>query len=249
MAESGWIQWTIILVLTALLLSFVVLAQVASKYSAAYIDAPKEVATFIDTVDFSIQENEDYDRDVAKVQRLEDKIRLGRLLREIQKGGDDLREELNGLLLAEGGTTLKTSARVLWAAKRSQLEDRVRRLDLLRMRFLVVYMSIRATTVDKPPVPPPPAPPLPADPEKIVAFTTPIKPTLTKSLTDSITRRPPLRRLTTQAIGHQDTMTRPHKKGWAGVVEELQTSPRMQQRHASIEQAMSQPLSPTQITP
>ena len=246
MAESGWIQWTIILVLTALSLSFVVLAQIASTYSAAYINAPKEIATFIDTVDFSIQENEDYDRDVAKVQRLDDKIRLGRLLREIQKGGDDLREELNGLLLAEGGTTLRTSARILWASKRSQLEERVRRLDLLRMRFLVVYMSVLTTAVEKPAQPPPPAPPLPSDPEKIVAFTTPLKPTLAKSLTDSITRRPPLRRLTTQAIGHQDTMTRPHKKGWAGVVEELQTSPRMQQRHASIEQAMSRPLSPTQ---
>lgn len=246
MAESGWIQWTIILVLTALSLSFVVLAQIASTYSAAYINAPKEIATFIDTVDFSIQENEDYDRDVAKVQRLDDKIRLGRLLREIQKGGDDLREELNGLLLAEGGTTLRTSARILWASKRSQLEERVRRLDLLRMRFLVVYMSVLTTAVEKPAQPPPPAPPLPSDPEKIAAFTTPLKPTLAKSLTDSITRRPPLRRLTTQAIGHQDTMTRPHKKGWAGVVEELQTSPRMQQRHASIEQAMSRPLSPTQ---
>ncbi|KFA46332.1 hypothetical protein S40293_06993, partial [Stachybotrys chartarum IBT 40293] len=137
MAESGWIQWTIILVLTALSLSLVVLVQIASAYSAAYMSAPKEVATFIDTVDFSVQENESYDRDVSKVQRLEDKIRLGRLLREIQKGGDDLREELNGLMISEGGTMLRMSARLLWASKRTQLEDRVRRLDLLRMRFLV----------------------------------------------------------------------------------------------------------------
>jgi hypothetical protein len=249
MVESGWIQWTIVLVLTALLLSFVVIAQVASTYSAAYINAPKEIATFIDTVDFSIQENEDYDRDVTKVQRLDDKIRLGRLLREIQKGGDDLREDLNALLLDEGGTTLRTSARLLWASKRPQLEDRVRRLDLLRMRFLVVYMSVLAAAVEKPTPTPaaPPAPPLPSDPEKIAAFTTPTRTAIQKSLTDSITRRPPLRRLTTQAIGHQDSMTRPHKRGWAGVVEELQTSPRMQQRHASIEQAMANP--PSSPTP
>jgi hypothetical protein len=249
MAESGWIQWSIILVLTALLLSFVVLAQVASTYSAAYINAPREIVTFLDTVDFSIRENEDYDRDIAKVQRLEDKIRLGTLLREIQKGGDDLREELNALLFSEGGTTLKKSARLLWASKRAQLEDRVRRLDMLRMRFLVIYMGVLAATIEKPtPAPPPPAPPLPTDPEKIsaAAFTTPTKPFLTKSLTDSITKRPPLRRLTTQAIGHQDTVTRPHKKGWAGVVEELQKSPRMQARHASIEQAMARPISPTE---
>ncbi|KFA74301.1 hypothetical protein S40288_08043 [Stachybotrys chartarum IBT 40288] len=215
MAESGWIQWTIILVLTALSLSLVVLVQIASAYSAAYMSAPKEVATFIDTVDFSVQENESYDRDVSKVQRLEDKIRLGRLLREIQKGGDDLREELNGLMISEGGTMLRMSARLLWASKRTQLEDRVRRLDLLRMRFLVVSL------------------------EKMSAYSTPIKPSLQKALTDSIIKRPPLRRLTTHAIGHQEHVARPHRKGWAGVVQELQTSPRMHQRHASIEQAMS----------
>ncbi|POR32671.1 Uncharacterized protein TPAR_07117 [Tolypocladium paradoxum] len=236
MAESGWLQWTIILVLTALFLSFAVIAQIVAAYSAAYMAAPQEVATFIDAVDFSIQENESYDRDVAKVQRLEDKIRLGRLLREIQKGGDDLREELNGLLISEGATTLRTSTRLLWASKRTELEDRVRRLDLLRMRFLVVYMGIITSIADKQP---PPAPPLPRNPEKMSAFMAPMKPKLHKSLTDSIVKRPPLRRLTTQAIGHNENVTTPHRKGWAGVVEELQTSPRMHQRHASIEQAMA----------
>ncbi|KFA46334.1 hypothetical protein S40293_06992, partial [Stachybotrys chartarum IBT 40293] len=71
------------------------------------------------------------------------------------------------------------------------------------------------------------------------AYSTPIKPSLQKALTDSIIKRPPLRRLTTHAIGHQEHVARPHRKGWAGVVQELQTSPRMHQRHASIEQAMS----------
>lgn len=236
MAESGWLQWTLVLSLTALFLSLVVVAQIVSAYSAAYMAAPREVATFIDSVDFSIQENESYDRDVAKVQRLEDKLRLGRLLREIQKGGDDLREDLNALLIAEGGTSLRTSARLLWASRRTQLEDRVRRLDLLRMRFLVVYLGIITSIADKNP---PPPPPMPRDPEKMAAFTTPVKPMLPKSHSEGFAKRPPMRRLTTQAIGHQDTVTKPHRRGWAGVVEELQTSPRMHQRHASIEQSMS----------
>lgn len=244
--DSGWLQWTLILVLTALLLSLAVLAQTVGAYWSAYVAAPREMATFLDTVDFSIQENESYDRDVAKVQRLEDKIRLGQLLREIQKSGDDLREELNALLLpAEDvtsgpGTTssaMRTSTRLLWASKRAQLEDRVRRLDLLRMRFLVVYLGIITSIADKQP---PPAPPLPRDPEKIGAFTTPSKPVLRKSLTESVVKRPPVRRLTTQAIGHQENMGNSGRQGWAGVVEELQLSPRMHQRHASIERSMSE---------
>lgn len=242
MSDSGLVQWAFILVLTALCLSLVVVAQVANAHWAAYMVAPKEVATFIDTVDFSIQENESYDRDVAKVQRLEDKIRLGQLLREIQKNGDDLREELNGLLISEDGATLKTSARLLWATHRSQLEDRVRRLDLLRMRFLVVYLGIISSIADKQP---PPPPPLPRDPEKIASFSTPTRPLKPspKSLNEQMTRRPPVRRLTTQAIGHQENVPRVGRNGWAGVVQELQTSPRMHQRHASIERAMT--MSPT----
>ncbi|KAJ3481807.1 hypothetical protein NLG97_g7729 [Lecanicillium saksenae] len=181
---------------------------------------------------------------MAKVQRLEDKIRLGQLLREIQKTGDDLREELNTLLIAAEDVTgsgtssaMRTSTRLLWAAKRTQLEDRVRRLDLLRMRFLVVFLGIITSVADKQP---PPPPPLPRDPEKIAAaFTTPSKPVLRKSLTDSVPKRPPVRRLTMQTIGHRESMATTGRQGWAGVVEELQLSPRMQQRHASIERSMS----------
>ncbi|CAM1500652.1 Fc.00g098140.m01.CDS01 [Cosmosporella sp. VM-42] len=239
MAESGSLQWTIILVLTALLLSFVVLAQLASVYTAAYLAAPHEIVTFIDTADFSIQENESYDRDVAKVQRLEDKIRLAQLLREIQKSGDDLREDLNGMLIEEGTTKLRTSARMLWATKRSQLEDRVRRLDLLRMRFLVVYMGVIASNAERPPAP------APKEPEKSISpFESPSRPMLPKGLVESIAKRPPLRRLTTQAIGHNEHVATQHaatpqRMGWAGVIHELQRSPKMHQRHSSIEQSMS----------
>ncbi|KAF4981565.1 hypothetical protein FDECE_17670 [Fusarium decemcellulare] len=239
MAESDLLQWTIILVLTALLLSAIVLAQIVSVYTAAYRAAPREIATFVDTADFTVQENEAYDRDVAKVQRLEDKIRLTHLLRDIQRTGDDLREDLNGMLLEEDTTTMRTVPRMLWASKRSRLEDRVRRLDMLRMRFLVVYMgAVASNTV---PERPPPPPPLPRDLEKSPVFQTPTRPTLPKGLMEGIVNRPPLRSVTTQAlVGHREHAPKqPHRKGWAGVVAELQTSPRMQQRHASIERAMS----------
>lgn len=220
---------TVLLLLTACLVSVFVLAQIATTYTTAYLAAPSEITTFIDTVDFSIQENESYDRDVAKVTRLEDKLRMGRLLREIQKCGDDLREDLNGLLIDEGGTRLRSSTRLLWAAKRKRLEERMRRLDLLRMRFLVVYMGLIAAkgTAEQAPA---------KDPEK--SYHTPkmqIRPSLPHALSEGITRKPPLRRLTTQAMGHNDHVGGTQKLGWAGVVAELQNSPLMHKRHASIE--------------
>ncbi|EWG40319.1 hypothetical protein FVEG_02761 [Fusarium verticillioides 7600] len=246
MAEFNLLQWTIILILIAVILSLIVLVQIISSYTAAYQAAPLEIATFLDTADFSVQENESYDRDVAKVQRLDDKIRLTRLLREIQKTGDDLREDINGVVIEEDTTKLKTSARLLWASKRSRLEDRVRRLDMLRMRFLVVYMGVVAsqtstTTHEKPSAPPPPPPLHTArDLEKPPVFRTPTRPALPRGLMEGIINRPPLRSLTTQAlVNHPEPIPKPSRKGWAGVVQELQTSPKMHQRHASIERAMS----------
>ncbi|PHH59596.1 hypothetical protein CDD81_2834 [Ophiocordyceps australis] len=238
MAEPfpDWLQWTMVLVMTALVLSLLVVAQVVAMYSTAYLEAPRDIALFIEAVDFSISENESYDRDVAKVQRLEDKMRLSQLLRQIQKCGDDLREQLNRLLIADGTTALRISARLLWASRRGDLEDRLRRLDMLRMRFLVVYLGIVTSMADKQP---PPPPPLPRSADKMLASLSPTIPTFHKSLNESIAKRPPLRRLTTQAIGHQEKVSTPHRKGWAGVVEELQTSPRMHRRHASIEQSMA----------
>ncbi|KAG9233894.1 hypothetical protein BJ875DRAFT_29737 [Amylocarpus encephaloides] len=229
---------TIFLLLTACLVSVFVLGQILTTYTSAYLVAPSEIQTFIDTVDFSIQENESYDRDVAKVQRLEDKLRMGRLLREIQKCGDDLREDLNILLIDEGGTRLRSSTRLLWAAKRGRLEERLRRLDLLRMRFLVVYMGLIAAKSTEQPA---------RDPEKQQHFDRPkmsSRPALAHALTEGIQRKPPLRRLTTQAMGHNDHVGERPKMGWMGVVAELQNSPLMHKRHASIENAMNSPRSP-----
>jgi hypothetical protein len=174
------------------------------------------------------------------VTRLEDKLNLGRLLREIQKCSDDLREDLNRLLINEGGTTLRSSQRLLWAARRTRLEERVRRLDLLRMRFLVVYMGLIAakSTTETTPA-------KDKDPEKSAAPKMPpkmqMRPNLPHALTESIARKPPLRRLTTQAMGHNDNVGGAQKVGWAGVVAELQRSPLMHKRHASIEISMANP--------
>jgi len=235
MADSDLPLLTILLLLTACLVSVLVLGQIATTYTAAYLAAPSEITTFIDAVDFSIQENESYDRDVSKVQGLEDKLRLGRLLREIQKCSDDLREDLNGLLIDESGTRLRSSTRLLWATKRKRLEESVRRLDLLRMRFLVVYMGLiaaRTTTTENAP---------PRDPEKNNTPRMAIRPGLPHALTEGTTRKPPLRRLTTQTMGHNDHSGGIQKLGWAGVVAELQNSPLMHKRHASIETAMASP--------
>lgn len=238
-SSSSSSQWVLVLSLTALLLSLAVLAQIASRYAKAYFDAPSEVSAFLDAVDSSIAENESYDRDIAKVQRLEDKLRLGRLLREIQRGGDALREELNGLVIGDDHPRLRVGARLWWAGYRLRLEDKVRRLDLLRMRFLVVHMGIIAGTATHQAAAKKDCGP--RDSEKATEKTpfTPRPGGLPKALVDSIKAKPPLRRLTVQAIGHQENVEGTHRKGWAGVVQELQRSPLLRERHASIEMAMS----------
>lgn len=234
MADSGWLQWAYILAGSATGMTIVMIAQAANSYWTAYRVAPQEVANFIDTLDFSIEENEGYDRDVSRVQRLEDKIRLNRLLREIQRIGDDLRDDLNRLVREESATTLRTSSRIMWASKRAQIEERMKRLDSLRMRFMMVYLGIITSVAEKQPPPPPPLP------EKTAAYTTPNRLSAKKSF-DDLPKRTPSRRLTTQAIGHHEHVETPQRSGWAGVVQELQMSPRMRARHASIEKLMESP--------
>ncbi|KAI1177679.1 hypothetical protein F4777DRAFT_188061 [Nemania sp. FL0916] len=232
MAEpSPSVVWSVVPLVGAVSLALGVVAPIVTTHTIAYYAAPREISAFVDAIDSSIQENESYDGDVAKVTRLEDKVRLDRLLREIQKQGDDLREELNRLVVEDGGTTLRTGARMLWAAHRKQLEERVRRLDMLRMRFLVIFMGIVATGAgdrakdaarnapkepEKPIPPPPPLPP-------------------------PVPRAAPMRRLTTQTMGYSEKTADEHRTGWFGVVAELQRSPILRQRHASIEAAMRSP--------
>ncbi|VBB75051.1 Putative protein of unknown function [Podospora comata] len=251
-------QWILMLALTTLVLSLAILSQLATCYARAYIDAPSEVSAFLDAIDSSIAENESYDHDIAKVKRLDDKLRLGKLLRDIQKAGDVLREALNALMEEREGekraAQLRTGARLLWASHRQELEDKVRRMDLLRMRFLVVHMGIissmasdtaamasrtngmviNASTRREPsqrPLPPA-SPPMTPEPP-------PLPPPL-RAFTDSpIKSKPPLRRLTVHSMGHPEAIEVPHRTGWAGVMQELQRSPVLRERHASIELAMS----------
>ena len=112
----------------------------------------------------------------------------------------------------------------------------MRRLDLLRTRFLVLYMGLLAAgsvVPDRPVV------------EKSPERSTPkmaLRPHLHHALTEGIVRKPPLRRLTTQAMGHSNThIGGAQKMGWASVVNELQMSPLMHKRHASIDAAMANP--------
>jgi hypothetical protein len=252
MSEIAVRDWTIVLVLTALCLSIVVLGQILTTSTSAYLAAPQEVNAFFDTIENSILENESYDLAVGKVVVLEDKIRLSRLLREIQRSGDDLREELNRLLEDDfdrnGTPVLRTSSRLLWASKKKTLEDRVRRLDQLRMRFLVLYMGVITTMSAKTVASPP------KDPEKSAVLHgtdengSPRR-ALAKALTEGITKQPLLRRLTTQAVGHNNDNAGVHKQNWFGVVQELQKSPKLQQRHASIETAMSRTPSASSTSP
>ncbi|KAH8811711.1 hypothetical protein F5884DRAFT_286323 [Xylogone sp. PMI_703] len=238
MADSN--PFVHVLPLTACIVSICVISQTAATYISAYLVAPSEIVVFIDAVDSSIQENESYDRDLGRVQKLEDKLRLERLLRDIQKTGDDLREDLNGMLIDDGGTRLRSSARVLWAVKKRHLEESIRRLDLLRMRFLVVYMGLIAA---KNPVPDPPSY---KELEKQRPVTPKKRPALPFGLAEAISEPPPLRRVTTQPMGHQAMGYNPlvgggAPQGWAGVVAELQSSPLMHKRHASIENGMGSP--------
>ncbi|KAI9742287.1 MAG: hypothetical protein M1818_004187 [Claussenomyces sp. TS43310] len=242
MAESDAPFVSLLILLTALLLSLSILTQTLSSYASAYISAPQEINTFIDAADFSIQENESYERDITIVQRLEDKLRLGRLLREIQRCGDDLREELNRLLIDgdKGGTRLRSRARLLWKSRRTGLEERVKRGDLLRMRFLVVYMGLVASNGTVASAPTTRDPEKSASERSVPKMT--IRPSLPHALTDGITRKPPpMRRLATPAMGHNEGVSGVHRMGWAGVVQELQRSPKMHKRHASIETAMGDP--------
>lgn len=252
MANTAGSQWTFILAITACFLSAVVILQTLSAFSKAYVAAPAEILTFVDAADSSVHENESYDRDVSRVQRLDDKRRLGRLLREVQKGGDDLREELNGLLQTDSGDLasdgysdlrdlrLRAPARLLWASKRKGLEDKLRRLDMLRMRFLVTYMGINVSMGAA------------GDHSKVerkssmresekspLSEVYPSRPQLPSGMGDAIKKqRSMLRRLSIQPARNSEKAVR--KPGWADVIRELQLSPLLHKRHASIERAMSE---------
>ncbi|KAK1829096.1 hypothetical protein QBC39DRAFT_263834 [Podospora conica] len=237
-------QWILLLSLTALLLSLVVLAHTASRYATAYLQAPGEVSAFLEALDSSISENETYNTDIAKLKRVDDKARLARILRDIQRGCDQLRDDLNSMLVGEVGSShahLRNGARMFWAGNRVGLEAKLRHLDLLRMRFLVVHMgfitsiaSEVATRQQEAHESETERPYHPLAAQRPSAFS--------RALTDSIRAKPPLRRLTAPAPGTPgppETVEGNHRRGWAGVVQELQRSPLLHKRHTSIEMSLT----------
>jgi len=248
-------QWVLLLSLTALLLSLVVVAHTASRYTTACLHAPGEVSAFLEALDASIAENETYNTDIAKLKRVDDKARLARLLRDIQKGCDGLREDLNGLLVGEVGSShpqLRNGARMFWAGHRVGLEGKLRRLDLLRMRFLVVHMGFitsiasEAATRQQEVAATAAAAAAAAETERPYhPLAAPRPSPFSRALTDSIKAKPPLRRLTAPPPGtppgpsQQESVEGNHRRGWAGVVQELQRSPLLHKRHTSIEMSLT----------
>jgi hypothetical protein len=245
MAQGDSYLILLLILVTALSLSLVILVQSATFYYQAYLSAPVEITAFMDAVQFSVRENESCDCDIARIPRLDDKLRLNRLLEEIRRCGDDLSEDLDACFVEKGKRRLRAGVRLMWAGKRRSLEERMRRLDMLRLRFLTVHMGIistirptQAMIPKPPPLPSPPMSPSRAGEKGSASF--PTRPTLPHGLSEdmmsrSVTRAPPPRRLTTQAIGHNDNVSGGQKLGWGGVIEELKSSPRMRQRHASLE--------------
>lgn len=76
----------------------VILLQFVICYVRVYIDVFSEVFVFLDVIDSFIVENEFYDYDIVKVKWFDDKLWLGKLLCDIQKVGDVLREVFNVLM-------------------------------------------------------------------------------------------------------------------------------------------------------
>jgi hypothetical protein len=222
--------------LTATFSSVVILVQFGSTYVHAYFHSTSEITTFLDVLTDAIVENESYDRDISRVGKLEDRIRLGRLLGEIRKLGDELREQVDGLVVNSGerDMRLRGKMRLLWVWKRKGLNGRMKRLDSLRMRFLVAYMGIVAAGGV-----------MAQEKEKengLGIFGSPQRGprrSLPATLEESIVRTPPLRRITSNAMGHNEGTGGPQRAGWMGVVSELQNSPLMHKRRASIEQSSS----------
>ncbi|TGO49597.1 hypothetical protein BOTNAR_0425g00010 [Botryotinia narcissicola] len=224
---------SLLLTCAATAVSLPLLVQTLLTHLSAYNTAPQDLTTYLSVLESSVQENASYDHDISRISKLEDKLRLAGIVREIQRCGDDLRELLNNMVSKEDHKRLKLGSRILWGTTRRDLEERVRKLDLLRMRFLVVYLGMVAAKTEvvlkereK------------EDVDKI--FGSPIRSrTLPSNLSENLKRTPPLRRIMSNAIGHNEGTGSPQRSGWLGVVSELQSSPLMHKRRASVEQSSS----------
>ncbi|QSZ33313.1 hypothetical protein DSL72_002901 [Monilinia vaccinii-corymbosi] len=233
---------SLLLACAATAVSLPILVQTLLTHLSAYNTAPQDLTTYLSVLESSVSENASYDHDISRLSKLEDKLRLAGMVREIQRCGDELRGLLDKMVRKEDHKRLKLGSRILWGTTRRDLEERVRKLDLLRMRFLVVYLGMVAAKTEvvlkerererekeK------------EDADQVaMGLGSPVRSrTLPSNLSENIKRTPPLRRITSNAIGHNEGTGSPQRSGWLGVVSELQSSPLMHKRRASVEQSSS----------
>lgn len=227
---------TFLLFLTAITGVFWVV-QVSISYTHTYFAAPLEIATFLDILDFSTQENESYRRDdnFLRVWRLEDRVRIEKLLREIRNCGENLKKDVNNLVLfdKEGEKKLRVFARLFWLVKKSNLQEQAKRLDLLRTRFLVIYYELMANKI-------------------FTEYYSPSTPSEHHEVKTSAMSMPQFSNSQQNKKAHLNnvikidtshdfrSITTTHKHGWTNVLAELQRSPLMQKRHNLSERAPAQ---------
>lgn len=256
-AHSDLSGVTMTFILAALLLSLLTMGQVVASHYYAYTSAPIEVQTFLDAANSSIAENESFDHDIMRLQT-SDRPRLIKLLDSIQKCGDDLREDLNHLTIDGSNTKLKTPSMLLWKTHRERLEARLRRLDLLRMRFLTLQMGLIASSSNSSPSHHDKAAERRAPPGQ---FAKPGRPAIIPqhALAEAIKKvgekaaekKPstPQRSMSAARTGHNMTdIAKGPQFSMASVISELQSSPKLHMRRASIERRTSVPMSPTSPT-
>lgn len=244
-------------ILAALLLSLLTIGHVVASHVYAYHSAPLEFHTFLDAANSSIAENESFERDITRLQP-SDRPRLIKLMDAIQKCGDDLREDLGRLTIDGSESKLRTQSMLLWKTHRQRLDARLRRLDLLRMRFLILQMGLVAASPTASTHPhahhekaserraPEGQFPRPAMPRH--ALTDMLQNIKEKGVQAEKKPSTPLRSMSAARTGHnmQDIAKGP-QFSMASVISELQSSPKLHMRRASIERRTSVPMSPSSV--
>lgn len=194
-----------------------------------------EIASFLDILDFSAHENDSYKSDdiLVRVQRMEDRARIDKLLQEIHKCVENLRNDVNKLVFVgkEGKKKLRVFARFLWLVRKSNLQERARRLDLLRTRFLVIYFELMANKIFSEYC----SSPKLIDHEKVNESISPIP--QSSSLLQNKTK---VQNLITLQTSPGPYSLNNQKHGWTDVLAELQRSPLMQKRHNLNDHGLAQ---------
>jgi hypothetical protein len=122
-------------------------------HALAFVNAPADIRHHLFTVDSCIQENESYLIDIGQLNRFEegrgalDKKRLTDLITETRKVSEDLKNDMYTLGARRGSEREKLDfwARLDWVVRRRILEKKLERLDALRLRLLVMHLSIMAS--------------------------------------------------------------------------------------------------------